>query len=239
MDPTTPRSTATAQLEDLPQDTTSPPAQTYRPNNNNNNHPNGNNNNPNTAPMTGSNTVPVNPKGKSTVNCYECGVVGHYSNECPKKLARIAANTAAPAQQQRRFAVKKNPNNRNGRLYHMSATEAHEAPQAMPKENRVQIQIRCPLGCTQSREGGENETSIIPSGRIGAYRAVVLGRIWRATAPCQGHTRSVAVEQTWKEASTVKPREVERHAGVRRLRRCHESAGHNALRPNLRMSPVA
>ncbi|KAK1679210.1 hypothetical protein QYE76_040058 [Lolium multiflorum] len=131
-----------------------PPAQTYRPSNNNNrnnnnsnntnnhnnngnrttnnNHPNGNNNNPNTAPTTGSNTVPVNPKDKSTINCYECGVVGHYSNECPKKLAKIAANTAAPAQQQRRFAGRRNQNNHNGRLYHMTATEAQEAPQTMP-----------------------------------------------------------------------------------------------------------
>ncbi|KAK1615846.1 hypothetical protein QYE76_021363 [Lolium multiflorum] len=129
-----------------------PPAQNYRPNytnnnggppkpggnNNNNNHHNnnsnnkGNNNNTNTAPRTGSNAVPVNPKDKSTVNCYECGVVGHFSNECPKKLARIAANTAAPAQQQRRFAGRRNQNNNNGRLYHMTATEAQEAPQTMP-----------------------------------------------------------------------------------------------------------
>ncbi|KAK1691698.1 hypothetical protein QYE76_008395 [Lolium multiflorum] len=57
--------------------------------------PNNNTNSTNTAPRTGSNAVPVNPKDKSTINCYECGVVGHYSNECPKKLAKIAANTAA------------------------------------------------------------------------------------------------------------------------------------------------
>ncbi|KAK1665649.1 hypothetical protein QYE76_053808 [Lolium multiflorum] len=66
-------------------------------NNHNSNNNNGNNTNTNTGPRTGSNAIPVTPKDKSTVNCYECGVVGHYSNECPKKLAKIAANTAAPA----------------------------------------------------------------------------------------------------------------------------------------------
>ncbi|KAK1665174.1 hypothetical protein QYE76_053333 [Lolium multiflorum] len=89
-----------------------------------------NNNNNNTALRTGSNAIPVTPKDKSTITCYECGVVGHYSNECPKKLAKLAANTAAPAQQQRRVTNGKKfaPNNRSGRLFHMSAEEAQEAP---------------------------------------------------------------------------------------------------------------
>ncbi|KAK1651136.1 hypothetical protein QYE76_068941 [Lolium multiflorum] len=89
--------------------------------------------NTNTAPRTGSNAVPVAPKDKSTINCYECGVLGHYSKECPQRLAKMAANTTGPAQQQRRVANNKkfapnNPNNRSGRLFHMSAEEAQEAP---------------------------------------------------------------------------------------------------------------
>ncbi|KAK1677859.1 hypothetical protein QYE76_038707 [Lolium multiflorum] len=111
-------------------------------NNNNNNNknfnrappraPNTNNNNTNTAPRTGSNAIPVAPKDKSTITWYECGVVGHYSNECPKRLAKIAGNTAAPAQQQRRVSTGKkfvpNNNNRNSRLFHMNAEEAQKAP---------------------------------------------------------------------------------------------------------------
>ena len=91
----------------------------------------------NNAPRSGSNAVPLTSGDKSTVTCYECGIQGHYSNECPKKLARTAPNTAAPAQQQRRVTTGRKsgpnyPHNRNGRFYRMNATEAQEAPQAMP-----------------------------------------------------------------------------------------------------------
>src|SRR3954467_9340876 len=57
--------------------------------------------NTNTAPRTGRNVVPVAAKDKSQVTCYECGTKGHYSNECPKKIAAALNANAQPQQQHR------------------------------------------------------------------------------------------------------------------------------------------
>ncbi|KAK1682413.1 hypothetical protein QYE76_043261, partial [Lolium multiflorum] len=123
-----------------------------------------NNNNTNTAPRTGSNAVPVTPKDKATITCYECGVVGNYSNECPKRLAKISANPAAPAQQQRRVSTGKkfNPNNRSGRLFHMSAEEAQEAPDVvMDRDIEFIIELIPGTGPIAQRAYGMNPAELV------------------------------------------------------------------------------
>ena len=79
--------------------------------------------------MIGSNVVPVAAKDKSQITCFECGVKGHYSNECPKKIA-ATPKANAPAQQRHRVANGRNPNNRNSCFYHMTAAETQETPNA-------------------------------------------------------------------------------------------------------------
>ncbi|KAK1696460.1 hypothetical protein QYE76_013157 [Lolium multiflorum] len=72
------------------------------------------------------------------------------------RLAKLAGNTSAPAQQQRRVSTGKkfapnNPNNRGGRLYHMNAEEAQEAPDVVLAEEKVH-KIREYLKTAQSRQ---------------------------------------------------------------------------------------
>ncbi|KAK1627370.1 hypothetical protein QYE76_001685 [Lolium multiflorum] len=109
----------------------------YNNNNHNNNFnrapprtPNLNNNNTNTAPRTGSNAIPFATKDKSTITCYECGVVGHYSNECPRDSPSSPQH--ATAQRQRRVSLWKSspqqPPITADRLFHMSQKKLKEAP---------------------------------------------------------------------------------------------------------------
>ncbi|KAK1677586.1 hypothetical protein QYE76_038434 [Lolium multiflorum] len=121
---------------------------------------NNNPNNTNTALRTGSNAIPVATKDKATITCYECGVVGHYSNECPKRLAKLAEHRCTCSAQRRISTGKKfapnNPNNRNGRLFHMNTEEAQEAPDVvldvLRKAEEKVHKIREYLKTAQSRQ---------------------------------------------------------------------------------------
>jgi hypothetical protein len=84
--------------------------------------------NPKPEVNNNSKTAPVTPRDNSTVTCFKCGIKGHYANECPQKVIKTAPATPTSAQQQRRIINGRNPNNRNGHLYRMTASEAPEAP---------------------------------------------------------------------------------------------------------------
>jgi hypothetical protein len=116
------------------------PAPASRPNYPN--RPGGNNFNRTPANSSGNNFNPTAPRpsgtpalpqsgDKSGVTCYGCGLKGHYSNKCPKKM-NVAPKPAAPAQQQRRDGngknyAPRNPPNPRGRLNHMNVEQVQEA----------------------------------------------------------------------------------------------------------------
>jgi hypothetical protein len=125
------------------------------------NHPGGNNFNRTPANSGGNNFNPTAPRPsgtptlpqsgyKSDVTCYGCGLKGHYSNECPKKM-NVAPKPIAPAQQQLHDENGKNYAPRNPpyprvRLNHMNVAQVQEATDVvlgMFPVNSVPLQEFC------------------------------------------------------------------------------------------------
>jgi hypothetical protein len=120
----------------MPPSRSAPPPQRFasqapRPNNPNRQYQS---NRPASGNPSGGNRNILNPTNHSQGSgCYTYGQPGHYSKECPlKKPSAPSLSTSRPNQGQGRGPTGKNPktqaNNARGRLNHVTAEEAAEAP---------------------------------------------------------------------------------------------------------------
>ncbi|KAK1630822.1 hypothetical protein QYE76_005137 [Lolium multiflorum] len=140
-------------------------------------------NNSNTAPRW-EQRYPITPKDKSTYNCYECGVAGHFSYECPKKLAKTAGNTSGPAQQQRHVTTNKfpqQPEQPQRRLYHMNAKKLRK-PQTLCLPNRAERAVGCDAPWT--RRSVERSSSLLLALHLYATLSSTPALYTLDTSPC-------------------------------------------------------